>query len=74
MLPEGSRRWASNGGSAVWKGMRLMDGLIRVGDVSFYLIAESLIAMLTLLMFAVAECSTIPSGIAQLPGERVSAG
>lgn len=39
----------------------------------FYLIADSLIAMLALLMAAVAECSAIPTG-AHLPGERVTAG
>ena len=66
MLPDNYRRWASNGDSAVWKGMRLMDGLIRVDDVSFYLIADLLIAMLTLMMAAVAECITIPTGMTEL--------
>ena len=47
--------------------MRLMDALIRV-DVSFYLIADLLIAMLTLMMAAVAECITIPTGMEQLSG------
>ena len=67
--PERSRRCASNGDSAVWEGMRLMDALIRVDDVSFYLIADSLIAMLSLMMAAVAECITFPTGIAQ-PSDR----
>jgi hypothetical protein len=48
--------------------MRLMDALIRVDDASFYLIADLLIAMLTLMMAAVAECITIPTGMAQLSG------
>ena len=46
--------------------MRLMDPLIRVDGVGFYLIADLLIAMLTLMMAAVAECITIPTGMAQL--------
>ncbi len=52
--------------------MRLMDALMESGQ--FYLIADSLIAVLTLLMTAVAECSAIPTGVAQPSGERATAG
>jgi len=48
--------------------MRLMDALIHVDGVSFYLVADLLVAMLTLMMAAVAECITMPTGMAQLSG------